>query len=102
MLATALSERMERKVSISVPARGKKYDSVQEAVRNAKEAVERKLAESASQAKLLAGVADKFDLDSPPERIEIYDNSHIQGKNAVGGMVGCRPRWLHEEQLPQI
>ncbi len=91
LLATALSERMERKVSISVPARGKKYDSVQEAVRNAKEAVERKLAESASQAKLLAGVADKFDLDSPPERIEIYDNSHIQGKNAVGGMVVAGP-----------
>ena len=87
LMATALSERMERKVSISVPARGKKYDSVQEAVRNAREAVERKLAESASQAKLLEGVAEKFDLEAPPGRIEIYDNSHIQGKNAVGGMV---------------
>ena len=91
LLATALSERMERKVTISVPARGKKYDSVQEAVRNAKEAVERKLAESASQARLLEGVAEKFDLDTSPDRIEIYDNSHIQGKNAVGGMVVAGP-----------
>lgn len=91
LMATALSERMERKVNITVPARGKKYDSVQEAVRNAKEAVERKLAESASQARLLEGVAEKFDLESPPGRIEVYDNSHIQGKNAVGGMVVAGP-----------
>lgn len=91
LLATALSERMERKVRIDVPARGKKFDTVQEAVRNAKEAVERKLAETASQTKLLEGVAEKFDLDGSPSRIEIYDNSHIQGSNAVGGMVVAGP-----------
>lgn len=91
LLSAAFSERMERKVQITVPARGKKFDAVNEAVRNAKEAVERKLAESASQARLLDGVAEKFDLDAPPQRIEIYDNSHIQGSNAVGGMVVAGP-----------
>lgn len=91
LLSAALSERMERKVSIAVPARGKKYMTVQEAVRNAKEAVERKLAESASQTRLLEGVMEKFDLDAPPNRIEIYDNSHIQGSNAVGAMVVAGP-----------
>jgi len=91
LLSDALSERMERKVNIAVPARGKKYLTVQEAVRNAKEAVERKLAESASQTRLLEGVMEKFDLDAPPTRIEIYDNSHIQGSNAVGAMVVAGP-----------
>lgn len=91
LLASALSNRMERKVRITVPARGKKYDTVQEAVRNAKEAVERKLAETASQATLLEGVAQKFDLEARPARIEVFDNSHIQGSNAVGGMVVAGP-----------
>ncbi len=91
LLAAALTERMDRKVHITVPARGKKYDTVKEAIRNAKEAVERKLAETASQTKLLDGVAEKFDLEAPPGRIEVYDNSHIQGANAVGGMVVAGP-----------
>lgn len=91
LLSAALTERMDRKVLLAVPARGKKYDSVQEAVRNAKEAVERKLAESASQTRLLEGIAEKFDLEGPPARIEIYDNSHTQGTNAVGGMVVAGP-----------
>lgn len=91
LLSDALSERMERKVKIAVPSRGKKYLTMQEAIRNAKEAVERKLAESASQTRLLEGVMEKFDLDAPPTRIEIYDNSHIQGTNAVGAMVVAGP-----------
>ncbi len=91
LLAAALSERMERKVQVAVPLRGKKYLTVQEAVRNAKEAVERKLAETAGQTRLLEGVMEKFDLESPPGRIEIYDNSHIQGSNPVGAMVVAGP-----------
>lgn len=91
LLEQALSDKMERKVSLLVPARGKKLDTVKEAERNAREAVERKLAETASQAKLLEGLKDTFDLENPPERIEIYDNSHIQGSNAVGGMVVAGP-----------
>lgn len=91
LLAAALSERMERKVQITVPQRGKKHSTVQEAVRNAKEAVERKLAETAGQTRLLEGVMEKFDLDAPPSRIEIYDNSHIQGSNAIGAMVVAGP-----------
>ncbi len=91
LLAAALSERMERKVQIAVPQRGKKYLTVQEAARNAREAVERKLAETAGQTRLLEGVMEKFDLESPPDRIEIYDNSHIQGSNPVGAMVVAGP-----------
>ncbi|WP_417450503.1 excinuclease ABC subunit UvrC [Kordiimonas sp.] len=91
LLSDALSERMGRKVSIAVPERGKKADVVKEAARNAKEAIERRLAESASQTKLLQGLAEVFHLAEPPKRIEVYDNSHIQGSNAVGGMVVAGP-----------
>lgn len=91
LLAAALSERMERKVQVAVPLRGKKYLTVKEATRNAKEAVERKLAETAGQTRLLEGVMEKFDLKAPPARIEIYDNSHIQGSNPVGAMVVAGP-----------
>jgi len=91
LLSQALSDRMEHKVEINAPVRGKKADVVQEARRNAREAMERRLAESASQTKLLAGVAEAFDMSEPPKRIEIYDNSHIQGTNAVGGMVVAGP-----------
>jgi len=91
LLAEALSQRMERKVIVTVPTRGKKAGVVKEAKRNAKEAIERKLAETASQNKLLAGIAEIFDMPEHPKRIEIYDNSHIQGTNAVGGMVVAGP-----------
>ena len=91
LIEGALSERMGRKVAFMVPKRGDKADLVKESVRNAKEALERRLAESAGQAKLLSGVADLFELDEPPSRIEIYDNSHIQGTNALGGMVVAGP-----------
>jgi len=91
LLAQALTQRMERKVEISQPQRGKKFELVNEAIRNAREALERKQAEGANQTKLLTGTAEVFDMPEPPERIEIYDNSHIQGSNAVGGMVVAGP-----------
>lgn len=91
LIEQALTERMERKVEINVPQRGKKADVVKEARRNAREALERRLAESANQTKLLKGVAEAFDMGEPPARIETYDNSHIQGTNAVGGMVVAGP-----------
>ncbi|WP_346891296.1 excinuclease ABC subunit UvrC [uncultured Roseibium sp.] len=87
LLAEALSERMSRKVEISVPKRGEKKDLVDHALSNAREALGRRLAETSSQARLLKGVAEAFDLPFPPRRIEVYDNSHIMGTNAVGGMI---------------
>ncbi len=91
LISTALSKRMERKVELTVPQQGKKRDVIVEAVRNAKEALERRLAESAATLKLLEGVQDLFEMLEPPKRIEIYDNSHIQGTNMVGGMVVSGP-----------
>lgn len=91
LVAEALSGKMERKVKLSNPKRGHKASTIKEAVRNAKEAMERKLAESASQLRLLDGVAELFDLEDRPNRIEVYDNSHIQGSHAVGGMIVAGP-----------
>ncbi|QHQ35939.1 excinuclease ABC subunit UvrC [Algicella marina] len=91
LLEDALAAKLGRKVEVLVPQRGEKAVLVEGASRNAREALARKMAESASQAKLLAGLADAFDLDAPPERIEVYDNSHIQGTNAVGGMIVAGP-----------
>jgi excinuclease ABC subunit C len=82
-----LSDRAGRKVELAVPKRGEKAELVENALRNARESLARKLAESASQARLLSGLADAFDLSAPPKRIEVYDNSHIMGTNAVGGMI---------------
>ena len=91
LIADALELKAGRKVEVRRPERGSKKDLVTQAARNAGEALSRKLAETASQARLLAEVAKVFELESPPERIEIYDNSHIQGSNAVGGMVVAGP-----------
>ncbi|MEX6724120.1 excinuclease ABC subunit UvrC [Parapedomonas caeni] len=91
LLAEALSTRAERKVAIDVPQRGKLKTLVELAARNASEALDRRLAESASQARHLALLAELFGLDEPPGRIEVYDNSHIQGTNAVGGMIVAGP-----------
>ena len=82
-----LAERAGRKVELAVPQRGEKAELVENALRNAKESLARKLAESASQARLLEGLAEAFDLPQTPKRIEVYDNSHIMGTNAVGGMI---------------
>ena len=91
LISEALELKAGRKVEVRKPERGSKKDLVAQAARNASEALSRKLAETASQARLLAEVAKVFELESPPERIEIYDNSHIQGTNAVGGMVVAGP-----------
>lgn len=91
LMQEALTEKAGRKVEILVPQRGEKQELVAGALRNARESLARRMSESATQAKLLRGVADAFDLDSPPTRIEVYDNSHIQGTNAVGGMIVAGP-----------
>ena len=91
LLAQALSERAGRKIEIAVPQRGDRVRLVAQATRNAEEALDRRLAESTTQGKLLLEVADLFELPEPPQRIEIYDNSHIQGTNAVGAMVVAGP-----------
>ncbi|MBO6897510.1 MAG: excinuclease ABC subunit UvrC [Shimia sp.] len=91
LMAEALGAKAGRKVEITVPQRGEKAELVASAARNARESLARKMSETATQAKLLAGVAEAFDLDGPPERIEVYDNSHIQGTNAVGGMIVAGP-----------
>ena len=87
LLTEALSAQLGRRVELAVPRRGEKARLMQQAARNAREALARRMAESASQAALLEGLAEAFGLDGPPERIEVYDNSHIMGTNAVGGMI---------------
>ncbi|MBB3993169.1 excinuclease ABC subunit C [Sulfitobacter undariae] len=87
LMAGALASKIDRKVEILVPQRGEKAELVEGALRNARESLARKMAESATQAKLLKGLAEVFDLPQVPARIEIYDNSHIQGAFAVGAMV---------------
>ncbi|HEV7306176.1 excinuclease ABC subunit UvrC [Ensifer sp.] len=91
LLGQALSEKSGYKVAIQVPQRGEKKDLVDHALANAREAHGRKLAETASQSRLLEGFAETFKLERAPRRIEIYDNSHIMGTNAVGGMVVAGP-----------
>lgn len=87
LLAEALSLRAPRKVTIAVPQRGEKRDLVSHALANAREALGRQLAETSTQTRLLDGFAKTFGLDAPPRRIEVYDNSHIMGTNAVGAMI---------------
>jgi excinuclease ABC subunit C len=82
-----LSARAGRNVELRVPLRGEKAELVENAARNARESLARRLAEGAAQSKLLAGLAEAFELEAPPRRVEVYDNSHIQGTNAVGAMV---------------
>ena len=91
LMAEALSIKAERKVEIRVPQRGTKSGLVDHALSNAKEALGRKLAESSSQGKLLKAMAERFELEAPPQRVEVYDNSHISGAHAVGGMIVAGP-----------
>ncbi len=91
LMQEALTSKLERKVQILVPQRGEKMELVANATRNARESLARRMAESATQAKLLQGLAEAFDLEAPPDRIEVYDNSHIQGTNAVGAMIVAGP-----------
>ncbi len=94
LMEQLLSDKLARKVDITVPLRGEKLELISGALRNAKESLARKMAETATQAKLLRGLADAFELDQPPQRIEVYDNSHIQGSNAVGAMIVAGPEGL--------
>ncbi|MEM6535887.1 MAG: excinuclease ABC subunit UvrC, partial [Pseudomonadota bacterium] len=98
LIAEALSLKADRKVEIHTPQRGDKRALVEQASRNAAEALSRKLSETASQARLLKEVAKTFDLDEPPARIEVYDNSHIQGANMVGGMIVAGPEGFDKSQ----
>lgn len=91
LMAEALSEKAERKVEILLPKRGEKAELIEFALRNAQQSLARKSAETATQAKLLKGLAEAFDLPKTPQRIEVYDNSHIQGAHAVGGMIVAGP-----------
>jgi excinuclease ABC subunit C len=91
LLADALGERAGGKVVIAVPQRGDRVRLIAQASRNAVEALERRQAEATTQGRLLQEVADLFELAEPPKRIEIYDNSHIQGTNALGAMVVAGP-----------
>ncbi|SEN32874.1 Excinuclease ABC subunit C [Pseudorhodobacter antarcticus] len=87
LVTQVLSDRAGRRVEITLPQRGEKAELVENAARNARESLARKMSESATQNRLLDALAEAFDLDSPPQRIEVYDNSHISGTNAVGGMI---------------
>ena len=91
LIAEALSLKAHRKVELHRPQRGEKREAVEHAATNAREALERRLAEGTAQAQLLDGVASLFGLPAPPERIEVYDNSHIQGANPYGVMVVAGP-----------
>jgi excinuclease ABC subunit C len=94
LIEEALSIKADRKVRLLVPQRGGKRRLVEHATVNAREALGRRMAESASQRRLLEGVAEMFSLDAPPRRIEIYDNSHISGTKPVGAMVVAGPEGL--------
>lgn len=98
LLAAALTAKSNRKVEVSVPQRGEKKDLVTHALANAREALGRKLADTSSQQKLLAALADALALPRPPRRIEVYDNSHIQGANAVGAMIVAGPEGFRKNQ----
>ena len=98
LMADALSGKLGRKVELLVPQRGEKAELVDGALRNARESLARKLAETATQTNLLKGLAEAFDLPAPPQRIEVYANSHIQGTNAVGGMVVAGPDGMMKNQ----
>ena len=91
LLEEALSERAERKVTIEIPQRGSRRKLMEQALRNAEEALDRHLAETTTQGKILRELADTFELSDVPKRIEVYDNSHIMGTNATGAMIVAGP-----------
>ena len=98
LLGEALGAQAGFKVALSMPQRGSRRQLLEQAKRNAEEALDRRLAESTTQAKLLREVAELFDLPEPPDRIEVYDNSHIQGTNALGAMVVAGPEGFRKGQ----
>ncbi len=98
LLAEALSDKAGHRVGVRAPQRGPNRKLVEQASRNAVEALERRLAESTTQGKLLIELADLFELDGPPRRIEVYDNSHIMGTNALGAMIVAGPEGFIKNQ----
>ncbi len=98
LLAEALSSRAGFKVEISKPQRGEKQQIMERALTNAREQLGRRMAENSAQAQLLEGVAEAFSLDAPPRRIEVYDNSHIQGAHAVGAFIVAGPEGFEKNQ----
>jgi excinuclease ABC subunit C len=96
LLAEALAVRAGRKVRVARPTRGARRELVDQAVVNAREALGRRLAESSSQRRLLDAVGDLFQLDASPNRIEVYDNSHTMGRNAIGGMIVAGPEGMQK------
>jgi excinuclease ABC subunit C len=98
LVTDLLCGRAGRKVEIAVPQRGEKAELVAGAMRNARESLARKMAETATQGRLLDGLAEAFGLEAPPRRIEVYDNSHIQGTDAVGAMIVSGPDGFQKSQ----
>jgi excinuclease ABC subunit C len=98
LVTDLLSGRAGRRVELAVPQRGEKLELVAGAMRNARESLARKMAETATQGRLLDGLAEAFGLDAPPRRIEVYDNSHIQGTDAVGAMIVSGPDGFQKSQ----
>ena len=97
-LCEVLSARAGHRIGIGAPRRGEKKDLVDAAMRNAREALSRKLAEAASQEKLIAALGEAFGVDHPIRRAEVYDNSHIMGTNAIGAMVVAGPEGFVKNQ----
>ena len=102
LLAEALGTKSGHKIEVSVPRRGEKKDLVEHALANAREALGRKLAETSSQERLLRQLAETFGLPRAPRRIEVYDNSHIQGSNAVGAMIVAGSEGFPQKRLSQV
>jgi excinuclease ABC subunit C len=98
LIAEAFCLKVGHKVEIATPQRGEKRRLVEHALTNAREALGRKMAESSAQTKILAAVCEAFGLEGSPERIEVYDNSHIMGTNAVGGMIVAGPEGFQKNQ----
>ncbi|MFZ8951922.1 MAG: excinuclease ABC subunit UvrC, partial [Alphaproteobacteria bacterium] len=98
LLEQALSLKAKRRVHIKAPSRGRKRRVIEHASSNAEDALGRRLSESATHRRLLDGLAEVFELDGTPDRIEIYDNSHLSGTNPVGGMVVAGPLGFEKNQ----
>jgi len=98
LLADALALKVNRKVEIATPSRGEKRELVVQALTNAREALGRKLAETSAQGRILNELCETFGLEGPPERIEVYDNSHVMGTNAVGAMIVAGPEGFQKNQ----
>ncbi|HYD14443.1 MAG TPA: excinuclease ABC subunit UvrC [Allosphingosinicella sp.] len=98
LLAEAFTERAGRKVQLRVPQRGDQVRMIRQAARNAEEELDRRLAETSTMARNLREIADAFELPEPPERIEVYDNSHVMGTNAVGAMIVAGPEGFRKNQ----